>query len=1252
MYVALTSSTTLTVLSIHTESVDLGSKGPGGTKSDKEDSAVSAVIPVMCVVDVFLSSHFSPFRGHYYLPSNFPSSTKGRDKESDDKDGDVEGEDCSSFHSVFSEDESEADRDSIKDRGGVETPRPLSQTSSRSTPASGKVAGTTPRPLGYISQRSEKGALGSAGVVEGAVPSGGSDMEGSVPTYVDLVSNSTIAPSSFSEYVNRVPPRGSSLDSSVHSAHTLSAVQQMSWRKAQPSDLDSREMLLTVDRGSALKVWSARRRELSIPVTTATRSISGAGTSCIVTGNFHTHINPDVTLIIESSLHQMLGTSGTPAESVCVCWIEHVTCPASEQRHTSREVEAAPLPRNTSRNKVAPASRSSSRDRSPNMSFADLGSSSFDLSSTHEPGVSGVWFSILAPSDYSRKGEGSDCESPFDDAATDDGDKSKGDGGVSTVQGLKYFQYRFACLSTSMETQQTQAAVWGFGPILPLGSALFPPSVTPKNLFAEVQKSFVVGRFSSSGYGFPFSLDTVTVLRDADIGEEIRREREREEDAEVLSREVRSRHENKLSCIMKITSGSSERYHGHRKEDSSTASGSKELLTYAAEALNNSPAYFTVPTKVVHNIVYNNACEVRRDDPTAPPTDHTGGIDTGLCTIPSLAHTLPFTADSLAGLAQTNLSQYDSTGRTYRTSGPALSSFSSSPFHSPSSSSSCPAIPPAMHNIEILSRLGLAEQLQQHQPLEAVTYEILPSTPQAFGLVDLAVPYGKSSRKNKSSVASANFSVVRSIVVPFDSLKGSRFQSEQGESTRGGDEELGTQVLVVLEESETHGTRLLLWTHRPEQPCRKLDTTCCLSEPVARGSPTVEQSALEPDTAAPLASEGSRYTGERGYIVEIVPDPLYGLGLRLNVKDTVTVVDSFKRHPLTDKPLPCEACLLIRPNDELISINGLDLKGSSLSSAIQAIRNVVQACGGESITLMLCRGPPRNPHALGLGRNPITDVEVEANLVASPCFFWKFLSSTDLDLECSSASCNIDQSILSVDIGYDRLANEVLLCTLSLSNGGEDSTGDARELALFRLNIKDDTRRALVQCSAVARHAMSSGEEMDRSVTLQLWRNTYPTLAPGPTRSPTAASERSVFVTLVSPGAVSSPLSSRRDGDRNKAKELALCCTLSVVEMKLCTVSDIQSLDRSSKQRVGVETTVRVVTSSTPDSAVAVSSNGASSATPSFGRYSSSREAAPATDAVKSDAGASQDSEGLGRIHLLSTPVGTAGDSQRRYPYI
>jgi hypothetical protein len=1249
MSVALTSCTTLTVLSIHTESLDLGPKGPGGTKSDEEDSAVFAAIPVLCVVDVFLSSHFSPFRGHYYLPSNFPSSTKGRDKESDDKDGDVEGEDCSSFHSVFSEDESEADRDSVKDRGGVETPRPLSQTTSRSTPASGKVAGTTPKPLGYISQRSEKSALGSAGVVEGAVPSGGSDMEGSVPIYVDLVSNSTIAPSSFSEYVNRVPPKGPPLDSSVHSAHRLSAVQQMSWRKAQPSDLDSREMLLTVDRGSALKVWSARRRELSIPVTTATRSISGAGTSCIVTGNFHTHINPDVTLIIESSLHQILGTSGTSVESVCVCWIEHVTCPASEQRHTSREVEAAPLPRHTSRNKVAPASRSSSRDRSPNMSFADLGSSSFDLCSTHEPGVSGVWFSIFAPCDYSRKGEGSDCENSFDDAATDDSDESKGDGGVSTVQGLKYFQYRFACLSTSMETQQTQAAVWGFGPILPLGSALFPPSVTPKNLFAEVQKSFVVGRFSSSGYGFPFSLDTVTVLRDADIGEEILRVRESEENAEVLSRELRSRHKNKLSCLMKITSGNSERYHGYEKD---TASGSRELLSYAAEALNNSPAYFTVPSKVVHDILYNTACEGARDDPTAPPTDHTGGIDTGLCTIPSLAHTLPFTADSLAGLAQTNLSQYDSTGRTYRTSGPALSPFSSSPFHSPSSSSWCSAMPPAMHNIEILSRLGLAEQLQQHQPLEAVTYEILPSTPQAFGLVDLAVPHSKSRRKNKSSEVSANFSVVRSIVVPFDSLKGSRCQSGQGESTRGGEEESGTQVLVVLEESETHGTRLLLWTHRPEQPCRKLDTTCCLSEPVASGSLTAEQSALEPDTAAPLSSEGSSYTGERGYIVEIVPDPLYGLGLRLNVKDTVTVVDSFKRHPLTDAPLPCEACLLIRPNDELISINGRDLKGSSLSSAIQAIRNVVQACGGESITLMLCRGPSRNPHALGLGKNPITDPEVEANLVASPCFFWKFLSSIDLDLECSSASSNIDQSILSADIGYDRQANEVLLCTLSQSNNGEDSTGDARELAVFRLNIKDDARRALVQCSAVARHAMCSGAEIDRSVTLQLWGNNYPTLTPGPTRSPTAASERSVFITLVSPGAVPSPLSSRRDGDRNKAKELTLCCTVSVVEMKLCTVSDGQSLDRSSKQRMGVETTVRVVTSSTPDSAVAVSSNGAPSATPSFGRYSSSREAAPATDAVKSDTGVSQGSEGLGRIHLLSIPVGTAGDSQLRYPYI
>ena len=1203
------------------------------------------------MVDVFLSSHFSPFRGHYYLPSNFPSSTKGRDKESEDKDGDVEGEDCSSFHSVFSEDESEADRD--RDRGGGETPRPLSQSSSRPNPTSGKVAGLTPKPLGYISQRSEKGALGNAGMGESTMPSGGCDMEGSVPTYVDLVSNTSIAPSSFSEYVCHSPPNGPSQDSTVNSAHRLSGVQQMSWRKAQPSDLDSREMLLTVDRGSVLKVWSARRRELSIPVTTATRSISGAGTSCIVTGNFHTHINPDVTLIIESSVLQMLGTNESSGEAVCVSWIEHVTCPASEQRHTSRGLEAPPLTQSTTRNKVAAASSSSSssRDRSPNMSFADLGSSSFDQSSSHELGVSGVWLSILAPCDYSRKGGDSDCESPFDDAATDDVNKveSEGDGGVCTAQDLKYFQYRFACLSTSMESQQTQAAVWGFGPILPLGAALFPPSAAAKYLFSEVQKSFVVGRFSSSGFGFPFSVDTITVLRDAESEEEM--VRESEEDAEIYCRELRSKGRDNQSCLMKITSGSSERYLGHRKEESSVFRGTREPLSYAAEALHNSPAYFTVPTKEVHDILYNTACEGGRDDSNTPASNNRGGVGSGLCAAPSLRHSLPFTADSLAGLAQTNLSPYDSTGSICRTSGPALSSSSPClPSSSSSSSSSWyPAMPPAMQNIEILSRLGLAEQQQQHQPLEAVTYEILPSIPQAFGLVDLAVPHGKSRRKDKSSEVSASYSVVRSIVVPLSSLKEYRHHSGQGRSTGGAEGDSDTQVLIVLEDSETHGTRLVLWTHRPEQPYSDLDTRCCTDEPVAIDTSTAEQRSVEPDTAAPLSGEGSSYTGERGYIVEIVPDPQYGLGLRLNVKDTVTVVDNFKRHPLTDAPLPCEACLLIRPNDELISINGIDLKGSSLSSAIQAIRNVVQACGGESITLMLCRAPVRRTSALGLNRNPINDAEVEANLVASPCFFWKFCCTVDLDVECCALGSDREERILSTDIGYDRQANEVLLCTLCKSDSGVNNTGDIRELAVFRLDIKDNSGRTLVQCSAISRHIMNSGEDMDRSTTLQLWGHSCPAPdpVPVPTRTSNAALERSIYVSLVTPGALPSPVSTKRDGDRNKAAELTLCCTLTVVEMKLSSGRDGELVDRSSQQRSCVETTVRVVTSSTPDSSIAVSSNGSSAVTPSYGRYSSSRETAAAADVVKSDTGASTASEGLRRIHLLSTPVGTAGDLQR-----
>ena len=44
----------------------------------------------------------------------------------------------------------------------------------------------------------------------------------------------------------------------------------------------------------------------------------------------------------------------------------------------------------------------------------------------------------------------------------------------------------------------------------------------------------------------------------------------------------------------------------------------------------------------------------------------------------------------------------------------------------------------------------------------------------------------------------------------------------------------------------------------------------------------------------------------------------------------ILVVDSFKRHPITDLALACEACLLIRPQDELVAIDHQNLKGIAL----------------------------------------------------------------------------------------------------------------------------------------------------------------------------------------------------------------------------------------------------------------------------------------------------------------------------------
>lgn len=121
----------------------------------------------------------------------------------------------------------------------------------------------------------------------------------------------------------------------------------------------------------------------------------------------------------------------------------------------------------------------------------------------------------------------------------------------------------------------------------------------------------------------------------------------------------------------------------------------------------------------------------------------------------------------------------------------------------------------------------------------------------------------------------------------------------------------------------------------------------------------------------PNLTLGDNLTGSFDcYEVRITPDPHFGLGLRLDVAGGAVVVESFKRNPLTMKPMPAEEAGIITIGDELLSVNSNDLKGNSLADVIQIIRVVVQSARGAPVTLKLRGGAGRSR-----GRQISTDEE-------------------------------------------------------------------------------------------------------------------------------------------------------------------------------------------------------------------------------------------------------------------------------------
>ena len=85
------------------------------------------------------------------------------------------------------------------------------------------------------------------------------------------------------------------------------------------------------------------------------------------------------------------------------------------------------------------------------------------------------------------------------------------------------------------------------------------------------------------------------------------------------------------------------------------------------------------------------------------------------------------------------------------------------------------------------------------------------------------------------------------------------------------------------------------------------------------------------------------------YNVEVIPDDKYGMGINLSVDDKRIIVESFKKHPANDRALPAEETGLIHAGDELIEIDGQDMKSIKIDKIITILKGMNSKKGTVNI---------------------------------------------------------------------------------------------------------------------------------------------------------------------------------------------------------------------------------------------------------------------------------------------------------------
>lgn len=205
---------------------------------------------------------------------------------------------------------------------------------------------------------------------------------------------------------------------------------------------------------------------------------------------------------------------------------------------------------------------------------------------------------------------------------------------------------------------------------------------------------------------------------------------------------------------------------------------------------------------------------------------------------------------------------------------------------------------------------------------------------------------------------------------------------------------------------------------------------------------------------------------DRDYEVKIIPDPEYGLGLRLESQadGMCAIAGSFKKHPLNGDTLPAEKNGAIVLGDELLSANGVDLEDKSFDDIVTSVREVGVACGpGKPIRMKFRRSTGK------LNR--------QSSFVSGTALYKR--DSDPLDI--SSGKRRTMEQIIGVN--PENVARTMNFASQAVNNNGKDTTTPS----VNGEKLAPSTLQPSVVSSVVAvfRHAVSVSKECHDAVDME-----------------------------------------------------------------------------------------------------------------------------------------------------------------------